>query len=294
MDQLDTTLSGQDQYDLTKWILNLNQDQFSQTFSRLKLRKTGDQTKDFLTMLRRLAGNYTAEDFEIDSDYATLNEEEIKLARDTLRDEVVADLAKDNPDLSRHLMGILDDSDNESQQDNKSETSQHSDISQISSASALRKNKNITKRAEKVHPQVPGVSEDNPFSPLLRNDQFTCIPWKASDGTLYNIPQGAVADFANYKQMALTEINLLKKTTQECINIKSVLKRQVNEVACSTQIPNPRHSFPISGQVGDKHVQINDTFDINYFEKPSLGESTVISQDNNTKPLNSNTIPVGQ
>ena len=113
MNQLDSTLTGQDQFDLTKWILGLTTDKFSETFSRLQLRKTGDQTKDFLAMLRRLAGNYTAEDFEIDPDYATLSKEQIKQHRDTLRDEVVADLAKDDMNLSRHLMGFQDESDND-------------------------------------------------------------------------------------------------------------------------------------------------------------------------------------
>ena len=68
---------------------------------------------------------------------------------------------------------------------------------------------------------------------------------------------------------------------------------QVDEVACSTKIKNYQNSFPISGQINDKHIHINDLFDINYFEKLSLGELTIISQDNLTRPT-SNNITLGQ
>ena len=73
--------------------------------------------------------------------------------------------------------------------------------------------------------------------------------------------QGILTDLTGFKQMELNEINTLKQTTQEYIEIKSDSEIQAKEIACSTKIQNSQLSFPISGQVGNKHIQINDTFD---------------------------------
>ena len=99
MAQLDTNFSGQDQFDLTKWLMGLTADKFSETFSKLQLRRSEDQTTGFFNIPRRLAGNCTAEDFEIDPNYVSLDKEQIKRVQNILRDEVVAELAFENMNL---------------------------------------------------------------------------------------------------------------------------------------------------------------------------------------------------
>ena len=173
-------MSGQDQFDLTKWLMGLTADKFSETFSKLQLRRTGDQTTDFFNMLHRLAGNYTAEDFEIDSNYETLNEDQIRQVRNTLRDEVVAELAKDNMNVSRHLLAVNSNLNDDAQSDVSLVSSQHSEVSQVDSgkSSTIPKEKlnHITHRQPQANESAFDI---NPFSFLVANsDQFKLIPWQ--------------------------------------------------------------------------------------------------------------------
>lgn len=74
------TLSGTEYADLTNWILNLHEEEFQATFVKLKLRDTGNPNKNYLAMMYRLAGHYSAEDFQINVQYATLSPEELRSA----------------------------------------------------------------------------------------------------------------------------------------------------------------------------------------------------------------------
>ena len=89
----------------------------------------------------------------------------------------------------------------------------------------------------------------------------------------------------------------MKKTTQECMNLKSIIEQQAKEIACSTKVAQTNHSMPVSGQLNKKQVHINDTFDINYFNEdfqPSLGESTLAEPNNRRPPINTVGEPINR
>ena len=88
------TVRCQDTLDLTKWIMDMKPKKLNETFKRLSLKDTVNPQLHFFTMLRRLAGHYSAEDFEIDQEYESSSADKLKVAMDALLEDVIYELAK--------------------------------------------------------------------------------------------------------------------------------------------------------------------------------------------------------
>ena len=105
MESVKEIVSGQDAIDIIECIILMNPDTFDEVFDTLNLCDTGNTKQNFLAMSRRLCGQYLIEDFKLDPRWASMTEIELKEARDRLRNKVIIDLAKINPNLSMRLLG---------------------------------------------------------------------------------------------------------------------------------------------------------------------------------------------
>ena len=191
MDMHNETVRCQDTLDLTKWIMDMKPEEFNETFKRLSLKDTGNPQMNFFAMLRRLAGHYSVEDFEIDPDYESLSADELKVAMDALREDVVSDLAKTNLNLSRHLLGA-----------HKETSDSDSDIgNQPNNRHQPRTTNNIQPQTNQTQ-QQPGTSnnynnkipvsptdKNNPLNGLLTNENNkNFVPWQSTTGIIYELP----------------------------------------------------------------------------------------------------------
>uniref|UniRef100_A0ABD2WPB5 RNA-directed DNA polymerase n=1 Tax=Trichogramma kaykai TaxID=54128 RepID=A0ABD2WPB5_9HYME len=122
-------------------------------------------------------------------------------------------------------------------------------------------------------------------SPPEGAEDMALEPWTKPDGQIIYLPREATTYLDSMISATAKELKEIRKTAIECMEVKEMLHRQMNEVASSTRI----NSNPAPGKTGilsstgncnanNRRVHLNDTYDIHEYFQPSM-ESTVRSAD---------------